>query len=67
MRHNIKTLDKFIEEQYGMVGPTKRDSLRKDMKHFCIVEKWIFKFKNILSIFLSKISYFLEFKIHMVM
>ncbi|MDT3741173.1 MAG: hypothetical protein RO257_16915 [Candidatus Kapabacteria bacterium] len=40
MRHNIKTLDKFIEEQYGKVGTTKRDKFEKGYEAFlCIVEK----------------------------
>lgn len=36
MKNNIKTLDKFIEEQYGKVGTSKRDKFEKGYEAFKI-------------------------------
>jgi HTH-type transcriptional regulator/antitoxin HipB len=45
MRKNqyLKTLDQFIEEQYGKIGTPKRDKLEKGYEKF--KQKFIAKYK----------------------
>ncbi len=33
-RNNLKTLDRFVEEQYGIKGITKRDMFEKGYESF---------------------------------
>lgn len=35
-KHNIKTLDQFVEEQYGQAGTPKRDELERGFESFKI-------------------------------